>query len=388
MEFSTEQQPPQQQRSSKRASVVLRSILPKDHRRSRSQATTSDFANIQYPTRTVPLLPPDHPHASVAGDEQDARMGRSSKKENMPPDKRSKSTVSLRSLGRSKDHDKESEKEKKSRKDRQPAREDRNRHLMSDMKKTKSTTSLRALLTKNRSSKDLGNSSHTPHDKENMSPSNISYEPAQTPIWAQFATTTQESHPAPEQHQNAASVEAEIARYAPQDYSPSKQRHFAEYGQPALQRPRSSGRPKSAISIGSSSFMNALTRQTSGKRPHSSSSSNDGRPSSKGKVAEKRNSIEQCRPRSRDMNERNVSSSSNEMTLPRAGLNVAKRGPRVMAAVAALNGIAKEAGAAKEESTMDPKLVNAEFEAVLVGPNWSCHDKQPLTDVTGLQEHS
>ena len=323
---------------------MLRSILPKEHRRSKSK----DLARVTSNTTTqmVPLLPPDHPHSTIQSTEDD-RSSRQTKKENAPPHKRSKSTVSLRSLGR----DKEKDKERKSRKEREKEKQSQratndsdNRDGRTRMKKTKSSTSLRGLLGKmNRSSKDLGD---TVHDKENLSPPLSAVEPTVTSHWPQ--------NPPVAQHLNA-----EIDRYTPRDYTPSKQRDFSAYGQPALSRPSSSGRPKSMVIPGSTSFLDMLNRPTS--RDHDRERSQlDSRRSNNSRGS--RESFED----GKQSFGRKVSSSSNERPAPKSLANIPKRGPRVMAAVAAFDEKARESVITKDDQKLDPKTVDAAFEAVLV----------------------
>lgn len=417
--------------------------MPKDYRRSELQRSATNETN--HTTQAVPLLPADHPHASSRTLTDDARSGRPPMKENAAPapalappsHKRSKSSVSLRSLGRSKDGDKE--KEKKSRKDKQAQADgDEGRKKP---KKTKSTTSLRALLTKSRSSKDLRVDAQAQHDKENFSPTQTSPQLVDTPIWSQFSTAPDapaSDAPQQQQQQQPYQVEAEIARYTPQNYSPSKQRDFHAMGPPVLQRPTSSGRPKSGYFPSSTSFMDALTRKVSNDRSQLRSRGSD-RPSSRGsskagamgppppaaintninavgrptsleintiprgmerpkssRIETKVSSIDRPQyfrtnsensarshaslsrsskdysqqpfvDRSRqtiyDTMDRKASTSSNDRD---QSLTISKRGSRVMAAVAVFNGKAKEAVAVKEEPKLDPKAVDAAFEAVLV----------------------
>jgi len=66
--------------------------------------------------------------------------------------------------------------------------------------------------------------------------------------------------------------------------------------------------------------------------------------------------------------ERSTSGSSNEQPAPKEKLTISKRGSRVMAAVAALQGKAK-ASPVKEEDALDPKVVDKEFESVLASRN-------------------
>ena len=323
---------------------MLRSILPKEHRRSKSKDLGRVTSNTT--TQMVPLLPPDHPH-SITQSTEDDRPSRQSKKENAPPHKRSKSTVSLRSLGR----DKEKDKERKSRKEREKEKQSQratndsdNRDGRTRMKKTKSSTSLRGLLGKmNRSSKDL---SDTVHDKENLSPPLSAVEPTTNSLWPQ--------NPPVAQH-----LDAEIDRYTPRDYTPSKQRDFSAYGQPALSRPSSSGRPKSMVIPGSTSFLDMFNRPTS-RDHHRDRTQLDSRRSNNSRGS--RESLED----GKQSFGRKVSSSSNERPAPKPLANMPKRGPRVMAAVAAFDEKARESGAAKDGQKLDPKTVDAAFEAVLV----------------------
>lgn len=319
---------------------MLKSILPKEHRRSKSKDLGRVTSNTQ--TQMVPLLPPDHPHATATQSSQDDRSSRQSKKENAPPHKRSKSSVSIRSLGRDKDRDKErkSRKDKEKDKAQQPVEDAENRTARSRMKKTKSSTSLRGLLGKmNRSSKDL---SDTMHDKENQSPPDSALDPSDAPAWP----TSPHRQP-----------EAEIDRYTPKDYTPSKQRDFSAYGQPALQRPPSAGRPKSMVIPGSSSFFDVLSRPGSRDKERAQLGS---------RGSDRSHGSREGFETGKQSFDRKVSSSSNERPAPKPLVNMPKRGPRVMAAVAAFDEKARENTISKEEPRLDPKLVDAEFEAVLV----------------------
>jgi hypothetical protein len=69
-----------------------------------------------------------------------------------------------------------------------------------------------------------------------------------------------------------------------------------------------------------------------------------------------------------DYFDRKVSGSSTEQAPAKEKLNIMKRGARVMAAVAALQGTAKGT-VGKEEAVLDPKVVDREFEAVLASRN-------------------
>lgn len=343
--------------------------MPREHKRTKSQG---EVLLSRHQTQTVPLLPADHPHSSARDDvPEDERAGREARKENVAPHKRSKSTVSLRSLGKNKDSDKTKEKERKSKKDKK-SQQDEGEPRMKP-KKTKSSTSLAGMFARmNRSSKDL---SQAHQDKENMTPPSSASDSVETPIWAQFASPQQSngddvryakngkgSLDAPLQH-----LEDEIAKYTPLEYSPSKQRNFAGHGPPTLSRPKSSGRPKSALISGSTSFMDSLSRTISGDRPQLSSRGSDRPPSSRSnKDHSTRISTAPTPAPANKLRERKISTSSSEQAPSQQGLTIAKRGARVMAAVAALNGKAKPNLPTKDEPTLDPASVDAAFEAVLV----------------------
>ncbi|THZ05421.1 hypothetical protein D6C95_02831 [Aureobasidium pullulans] len=353
-----DRQQQQQQASSSASSPIkmLKSILPKEHRRSKSKDLGRVPSNTQ--TQMVPLLPPDHPH-SVTQPTEDSRSSRQAKKDNAASHKRSKSSVSLRSLGR----DKEKDKERKSRKEREKEKQSQraandqdNRDTgRSRMKKTKSSTSLRGLLGKmNRSSKDL---SDTIHDKENQSPPPSALEPTTTSPWPQHLPSTQ----------HAPGGDAEIDRYTPKDYTPSKQRDFSAYGQPVLSRPPSSSRPKSLVIPGSTSFFDVLNRPTSREKERAQLGS---RGSDRSFDAGKQSF------------DRKVSSSSDERPAPKALSNIPKRGPRVMAAVAAFDEKAREGVPLKDEQKLDPKTVDAAFEAVLDSRNIPENMRQKMRTLT------
>ncbi|KAL1297203.1 hypothetical protein AAFC00_004773 [Neodothiora populina] len=396
---------------------VLRSIIPnKDNQRSDIRQLGGNemgyMSNPDLQGVSVPLLPAHEtfapPPRTGTGGTEDPRVGRPSSisKENPVPEKhrRSKSTVSLKSLGRSKDKDGEEKKEKKSRRDKQAIGDGDDNNSRRRFKKTKSTTSLRGLFTKNRSSKDLSQS-QVQYDKENLTPSPVSAQPVDTPIWSQFATAPILPSPVlPLLDIDTTPVEAEIARYTPVNYSPSKQRDFSANGGPSLQRPpssdrptssgrpKSSSRPKSALIPGTSAFVSAITgrhgndksRPTSkdSDRARPTSSGRDGRPTSSNRDSKLLTTEPQSYTWAQHQVDRNVSSSSNEQALPSQTLNITKRGSRVMAAVAAWNGKAQEASLQTQEPTLDPKSVDAAFEAVLDSRNIPENMRQRMRTLT------
>jgi hypothetical protein len=342
-----------------KSAQVLKAIIPsKGHKKTPSEAKPSAVAPRSENTHSshrvtrsqaISLLPPDHPHAGqrVLGEIRNPSGGSPAKpqdvmKETKPRGfhKKTLSTVSLRSLGKDKDSDTGSKNSKESSK---------------KLVKTKSITGLSAVFAKNRSQKDLREVA-SGRGKENTTPPSSAVAPEQTPIWAQFRTapyqevTTTSSIPLNDRR----SIEQEIARYTPKEYSPSKQRNFYDLQQPALQkRPSRDQRPQSVFlpaSASATSLLENITRKMSGERerPSPAKPSNDRQNASK--IVLRRTSSER----------RAISDYQ-----PKSGPTTRSKGSRVMAAVAAINGKAKD----PEEEKLDPAFIAAEFEAVLDSRN-------------------
>ena len=256
--------------------------------------------------------------------------------------------------------------------------EDQNRlkkeHLKEEenkMKKSKSSTSITAILSRPRSSKAVkAESTHRKKDKENQTPPN-SAGMGPPPIWAQFASRGFEEParttkiPLNDQF----TVEEEVALYTPRDYSPSKQRNFPDYQQPTLSRGvGSKPRPKSE-SITPCPTPASFAEVVSGLQK-------SGRNKSQVDISNRQQQTRQVVDTSRlDQNgsieiqskaeNRKVSNDS-----AGSGLPMQKSGSRVMAAVAAFNGKAKELpkDPPKEVETvqLDPKAIEKAFESLLV----------------------
>ncbi len=189
------------------------------------------------------------------------------------------------------------------------------------------------------------------------------------PIWAQYASQPQpETSSATKVRLNdRLSVEEKVALYTPREYSPSKQRNFCDnYHQPTLaKRPELKARPKSAY-LASSPSLAALADTLSGKRKTSNDREtqrlvrNDlGNAARKSSEGNPRGSFEQAKLFRRPSGgTRKVS-----IELIKEGTTRAKRGVKVMAAVAALNGKSK---GQEKEPQMDVKLIDSAFEALLV----------------------
>lgn len=313
-------------RRNKSAAVLKSIITPRNHKRSPSDGTALG-------QQDTPIVA----HDTKASPDKGLR-------------KRTKSSVSLRSLGR--------------RKESEPVEANGPQEDASGTpKKTKSTANLVSMFTKSRP-KD--GKSAPGRDKENTTPPSSAAAPAppHTPIWAEFSSrplqeiTTTSKVPLNDRR----SVEEEIALYSPSNYSPSKQRNFGGYGPPSLQKRPQKERPKSTF-LPSTNTTASLFESFSRKR------SNDRAPlaDTKGNGRLK----DGASPRSvttRGMLRRSSSDGGRRKEGVEPPGSPVKKPNRVMAAVAALNGRSRDAqSTATSPTKLDPKAVEAEFETVLVG---------------------
>ena len=256
--------------------------------------------------------------------------------------------------------------------------EDRSPNKSENMKpkKSKSSTSLSALLSKAKPPKDPGPDYETRQkDKENQTPPRSGDAAPAPPIWAQFATQPIKE-PATTRKvplNDARDINDEMALYTPRDYSPSKQRNFHDY-QPTLPRKsESKPRPKSAFfptDHSTASFAETLSKLRNINKTSP-------QPAGKTQVLQSRRSIENERgspsydvssERTFRKEHRKVSSESSKFTA-----TTGKRGSRVMAVVAAFNGKAKGSVKEQERETpnipLDVKAIESAFESLLVGLN-------------------
>jgi hypothetical protein len=246
------------------------------------------------------------------------------------------------------------------------------------LKKSKSSSSLSHMFAKiNRSSKDL--TAAMPKDKENTTPpaSASGHVNVETPVWAQFSSSVKPTaRPSSQDGKEQNAVADEIARYTPQEYSPSKQRNFnGTLGRPGM-RPTLSSKRQSTYAANFA----AIGRRVSGQR-HSMDirrSDDSGTRSSKER---RRVSGEKVMLQKRNSEERKVSGSSTEQAPLQEKLNVMKRGSKVMAAVAALQGRNKGQSAAKQDEP-DPQAVDDAFEAVLESRNIPEPQRQKMRSLT------
>lgn len=309
--------------------------------------------------KSVEVLPPDHPHASKA-----KILGERQRNVQSPPTSPGKSkrqSTIIPKDGTLKISTKT--------KDGSP-------------KKSKSSTSLSAMFAKmNRSSKDL--SALVSKDKENATPQSSEDGPLETPIWAQLSTPTgdEETSEARDSKPSSSNIHDEIAKYTPQEYSPSKQRNFnGTLEQPSL-RPTLNGRSRSSYNMAPSGFVGAVARRVSAHRSSIEARRSEDSDRRQGKEQSRRVSGDRPVLTRWQSSERKVSDSSCEQDPAKDTVTVAKRGNRVMAAVAALQGKSKTEHL-KQEPELDPKLLNEAFETVLDSRNIPEPMRQKMRSLT------
>ena len=367
-------------------SSVLKSIItPRNHKRNPSAgaaiscSTPTDLQNTHSPATA---LPPLHiGEATPLGElfrSQERVLASSQKQASRADDrpatspekslhKKTLSSVSLASLvAKHKDKDSRSDGTAKDGGVGEESKGTSNR-----LKKPKSQTNFQALLSRPKSSKarEQVHENRNSKDKENRTPP-TSPVAAPTPIYAQFTSRPPQSVTTTTVPLNDISdVDREVSLYTPQAYTPSKQRNFhGLYERPTLAK---RGRPKSAYlpsSTSTGSFVETLAsiRKSSASRVLPSVSSRD--VPSKEKKAwtdQRRVSWEErvSKQRSSGENRRPVAEK------PKDGLTVAKRGSRVMAAVAAFNGRSRDSG---KDVQMNSKNIESAFEALLVSQHHFC----------------
>ena len=364
MSRPTSQDRPINHKRTKSSSMLKAMVLPQKHKRNNSEAVQlsgpllkenanpNQFAN----SAAMPFLPADHPHSAMNPFEERKQrndQSPSKKKTQVDDDKRPSalrmktlSTVSLRDLAKS-------NKSKESVVSPKKSLDQGDRRVRP--KKSKSATNLVGVFSKAKGSKGQAKSDKPPKDQENTTPpGSRDAAPAQTPIWQQFnsqaffeqkSTTTV---PLNDRH----SIEEEIALYEPKDYSPSKQRNFFDYTRPTLGR---NARPKSEYlptSQSSGNLMHTLTRKFSNSKRHPSMDGKRSRPQS---------------PQSEDGSSgADLKAAKSAPGLSKSTAPATRRGARVMAAVSLFNSKAKEVVA---EAPLDPKQIEAEFEALLESRN-------------------
>ena len=266
--------------------------------------------------------------------------------------KRNKSAVSLKSLGR-----KTSQKSSKS---KAVDADEKNAEPI----KSKSSTNIAAIFSKSKSSKSREKGVDEVRNKENETPIRSAEGAPPPPIWAQFTTPqTQEIKTTKIPLNDQWNIEDEAALYTPQDYSPSKGRNFFE--QPALAgkdlpRPR----PISSMATPSPSSNSLIDTFTKLRKSSTSTSSAPAehkprREHDKGHKSKQEESKHTKVPTS-SAGQGNGDESS------KPGLTITKRGSRVMAAVAVLNGKSRDVATASKDAVANPANIESAFEKMLV----------------------
>ena len=326
-------------------------------------------AGTQLPIHPL-VLPQDHPHARPGlqknSGSRDGLRSSSRKpieifdEEQQRPDlyEKTKSSVSLKSLLTG-------DKEKKGVRRAKASDTD----VEKKPKKSKSATSLSAIFSRPKSFKGHKDT-QADHDKENQTPPTTA-DSTSAPIWAQYARQIPESVqsvskiPLNDSHE----VVQEISLYTPGNYSPSKQRNFHDYSTPTLMhKSESKPRPKSDSlppSPSSNAFIGTLSRSKKRSTEITRDQEPDGQPTTRG--SSRRSSLEIALSIVR-----RPSQEKSSETYPRPQAPTPKRSSRVMAAVAALQGKNREMVQAPEAQkpmpspVMDPKAIDEALEKLLV----------------------
>ncbi|KAF2215373.1 hypothetical protein CERZMDRAFT_110067 [Cercospora zeae-maydis SCOH1-5] len=257
--------------------------------------------------------------------------------------------------------------------------------------KSKSSTNLAGVFARmNRSSKDLSKIANAEKNKENTSPTEHD-SAAPTPIWAQMATdnnlSSHKERPSTSSKPSSQDLLAEIDRYTPQDYDVSKQRNFnGTFDQPSLRPSLSRPRPQSYYSSNGEGMFSAFGRKMSGSKSSMESRKSGDSKRKLEKAHENRVSSDRERAGGRTGPDRKVSDGSTDLPAGKEKINLTKRGGRVMAAVAMFQGKTKERSLSKEkekeEAPLDPKAVDAQFEAVLAARNIPEPMRQKMRSLT------
>ena len=360
-------------------SSVIKSIIPRNHQRKpTATAICSDWNGDIDPAKTTggtydPMLPADHPHTRQHLREDSGnrnqkiasprKLGESRKENTQASGEQLDMSFSLQSMTPLQKENVKSPK-KKAVKEEKP------------MKKSKSSTSLATLLSRPKSSKGLKEDGlRQKKDKENQTPPSTG-DMAPPPIWAQFATQGTPGTPRTTTVplNDRRSIDEDIRRYTPGAYSPSKQRNFQDNHRPTLSsRPEAKPRPKSECLVPRPT-REAFAETVSGLQKSKLDNGLQGLATPRQDLAHQREVIRQSSSKNPIFSqgpdkERCKISDGNSGR----DLTSAKRGSRVMAAVAAFSSDTKEfpkEPAERPSSTkLDPKAVETAFESLLEARN-------------------
>ncbi|KAL8689452.1 MAG: hypothetical protein Q9218_004885 [Villophora microphyllina] len=242
------------------------------------------------------------------------------------------------------------------------------------LKRPKSSTGLSALLSGSKSPKKSKSEGKSPiKEKENRTPPHTA-DVAPPPIWAQF-TTQQFPDPSKSTRlplNDHVNVEREVALNTPPVYSPSKQRSFFDHPPTLSPKPDAKPRPLSEYIVSNGNKAFAAGMQPDALQP--------GIPKSPSRQLQNSSSVEGAKGNSRSLN---TEAAQKNMTLQGSSnglhhissdqttvvVTKAKRGSRVMAAVAAFSGVQKEVRETPASSSavqiVDVQAIETEFESLL-----------------------
>ncbi|KIW02088.1 uncharacterized protein PV09_06580 [Verruconis gallopava] len=336
-------------------SAVLKSMVSKASKRDDKGSTTHLPAQLG---TNMPFLPPDHPHAQqkvlgeIESNHNTAQPRRPASGEDRSfkgLHKRTKSAVSLRSLGKSKD-------EKTKEGTDTPKSTTRRKEKGGEQSPGKKSSTGLTSMFKGRSSRET--EQETCHsDKENSTPPKKQIQPAiHTPIYAAYATTQHQEAtstttvPLNDREKKRAIIE-EIALYDPnpQRMVESHQRNF--YGYDA--KVANPIRPKSEVisdhALGRFLAEPAARKPSNGRRPMSYIDGGE------------------SRKQQQDMVKRSASR-SHEIADQKSGTqeHEASSGSRVREAVARIN---RRTVKTRDEQPVDPEQFAASFDAMLEARN-------------------
>ncbi|KAL8769095.1 MAG: hypothetical protein Q9209_004881 [Squamulea sp. 1 TL-2023] len=244
------------------------------------------------------------------------------------------------------------------------------------LKRPKSSTGLSALLSRSKPPKEPKLECKSPiKDKENRTPPQTA-DLLPPPIWAQFSTqqTTGSHKSTAIPSKNRYDIEREIALYTPKAYSPSNQRNFHDIRPTLVRKAESNTRSQSKIesSAGTRAYtdmsMTSTQKQpsTGPKQTYLMVQSGSAREQPK---ENRRHAFEKGPEDNKEKThaDRGLAELSNAVA-PSAAAKV-KRGSRVMAAVAALNGTRDGAHNTQTSisvsSELDIQALESEFETLL-----------------------
>ena len=366
---------PSKHQHKRTTSSVIKSMMPKTHQRKPSSKDAFIYAVREDQSGDMPLqnpiLPPDHPISRQylrqgSGNRNPApasqRKSLDTQKEN------NKHVGDTKKMTRSTSFKASMEEKARGSKQKTEKQE------VKGMKKSKSSTSLSALLSRPRSSTKGAKEEpvRRKNDKENETLYS-SAEMAPPPIWAQFATQGFEEPLSTTKVplNDRFDLEQEVALYTPRNYSPSKQRHFQGPELPTLsRRQESKPRPKSeCLTSGAASA--SFTETASDLRRSSRDKGQGSRANQRQLASQDVVSAQKAVPNHRNLNRGSSTeyykvggeSSHQDST-------VANRGSRVMAAVAAFNGKSKELPREPTQDSpsvkLDANAIESAFEALLV----------------------